>query len=131
MDDEHGGGIYPKDTATWDAATIISRSRARVGRAHGAWTSSGPGLVLSLFVEKGAMRDTTYGHACTIDTTTASLPEHSRTTAIPLLGSSSSEHDVMRIYDTRSAIGFLEQYKRIHTFSFADASQLSVAFFAR
>jgi hypothetical protein len=75
MDDEHGGGIYPKDTATWEAATIISRSRACVDKVHGAWNFPGPGPVLSLLVEKRAMRDTTkYGHACTIDINTASLP---------------------------------------------------------
>ena len=80
MDDEHGGGIYPKDTATWDAATIISRSRARIDMVHGAWTSSSPGHVLSLLIEKGAIRDTKYGHTCTIDTTTASLPAQSMET---------------------------------------------------
>lgn len=74
MDDEHGGGIYPKDTATWEAATIISRSRTYRDSAHGAWTSPGPESVLGLLVEKRAIRDTTYVHACTICTKIASLP---------------------------------------------------------
>jgi hypothetical protein len=59
--------IYPKDTATWEAATIISRSKALRRQSTWTFSRSRPRRVSSWLVERGATRDTTYGHACTIE----------------------------------------------------------------
>jgi hypothetical protein len=61
--------IYPKDTATWEAATIISRSKALRRQSTWTFSRSRPRRVSSWLVERGATRDTTYGHACTLNNT--------------------------------------------------------------
>jgi hypothetical protein len=71
--------------------------KSRDMRRQSTWTCSELALrhVSSLLAEKGAIRDTTYGHACTIDTNTASLPApRIRNTVILRLGNSGQ--DMMR-----------------------------------